>query len=125
MSVFVFVDLFTDEGRFVPAIEEELALINHVSDLHEDYEHFPLFIVEDVLNWGVEDGSFVTEGELVATVGGEPVRAQSSGRLEIFDLESYIERHYEGHDYDEYMFEVGLWVTDGTVGRIFFNEATD
>jgi hypothetical protein len=124
-SVFVFINLFTNDGRFVPAIEEELALINHVSDPHEDYKHFPLYIVEDALNWRVKDGSFVTEGELVATFGGEPVRAQSSGQLEIFDLESYIERHYEGHYYDEYMFEVGLWVTDGTVGRIFFDETTD
>jgi hypothetical protein len=124
-SVWVFVDLFTNDGRFVPAIEEELALINHVRDPHENYEHFPLYIVEDALFWRAENGSFVREGEVVATFGGEPVLASASGRLEIFDLESHIGRRYEGHYYDEYMFEVGLWVIDGEIGRIFVDEATD
>jgi hypothetical protein len=129
-SVFVRVDLFTPDERFVPAVEEELAQINHVSDPHEFYEHFPLYIVEAALSWHVEDGSSVTEGEMIATFGGDPmfggkrIFAQSSGRLEIFDLESFIERRYGGHYYDEYMFEVGDWVYGGEIGRIFVGEAT-
>jgi hypothetical protein len=118
-SVGVHVSSFGDDGRFLPALEQEMKEINRSDEPHEDYTTFPLYVVQDALEWHAKNGEHVEEGDVIARYAGEPVKAPASGRLEHINLEHYIERHHDGYYSDEYMFEVGLWALDGKIGRIF------
>lgn len=115
------VDLFRDDHRFLPSIERELQRVNGVRNPHESGGRFPLYVVEDALDWTVVSGQTVMEGDEVAVLDGTIVTAPASGTVEIYDLDERVRRLYGVYYWDEYQLEASDWIVEPTIGRILID----